>query len=71
MINIELTDQEAQLFLEYQKNRDTFKIMLEAGVFGVRNGQAILSFDPSGTMCDIDIHMKRYKIGKPIIVLSH
>lgn len=69
VVSVELSELEAKRFIEFQKHYDSFSIMLEAGVFGLRNGKAIVGFDEGGTLCDIDFDIKRYKRGKRIIAI--
>lgn len=69
MINIELTPQEAELFMSFRKNQDTFNVLLQAGVFDIRNGKAILNFDSTGNLEEIKFDIMRYKRGKPILVI--
>lgn len=71
---IELTDSDAQRFIEFQKNYDTFSTLQEAGVFNVRNGKATLNFDPKGTLTDVECSVKLYKRGievTPILITLH
>jgi len=58
---IDITDTDALLFLEFQKNYETFTVLNTAGVFNVRNGKAVLNFDANGTLCDIDVNIKTFK----------
>lgn len=69
MINIELTNEEAVLFRKFREHQDTFSVLDQAGVFDIRNGKAVLNFDSSGTLCDIECNLKLYKRGMVIVPL--
>lgn len=68
MINIDLTEEEATLFVEFQEYYETFTALRNSGVFEVRNGTATLNFDAGGTVTDIDCSFKLYKQGMPVLV---
>jgi len=40
---------------------DVLQVMVDAGVFAVKNGQAILSFNQDGTMMTIEIRTNAYR----------
>lgn len=61
MVNIELTDNEAELFKQFRQNEPNFTAMLSCGVFDVKKGQVILSFSAEGKLTDVDIHIKAFK----------
>lgn len=46
---------------------ELFCLLKKAGVFDVRNGQAVLNFDANGTLVEIECKVKTYKAGKDII----
>ena len=50
LVKIELTNEDAVKYREFMKNYDTFNLMLEKGVFNVRNGSVALHFDKNGTL---------------------
>lgn len=52
-ITIILSEEEAKKFVEFQRNYATFMLMLEKGVFTIRNGSAILNFDHLGILQNI------------------
>ena len=52
---IELTEQDAKLFLLFRKHQDEFKILTEAGFFGFKNGCAIIHRDPKGILKNIEV----------------
>lgn len=45
MIKIELSEQDAIRFREFMKNYDAFNLLLERGVFDVKNGSVVMDFD--------------------------
>jgi hypothetical protein len=69
VVQVDLSEIEAKRFLEFQKYYDVFSVMCKAGVFEIKNGQAILNFDSEGTLNDIDFNIKAYKRGKRIIAI--
>lgn len=74
MIDIQLTEEDAQLFLKFREHQSTFAILEEAGVFNVRNGKAVLNFDANGTLCDIECTLKTFKRGidiVPVLITLH
>lgn len=66
-VTLNLTPSDAQMFLEYRKNQDAFQTLVQSGVFNVRNGQAVLSFDHVGSLIQVDFNVIAYKRGKPIV----
>ena len=44
MIAIELNQEEAQLFVEFQKNYKNFEILYKSGIFDLKNGHAEIHF---------------------------
>lgn len=71
MVKFELSDIDSALFLEFQKNYDTFSVLQNSGIFDIRNGLAQINFDGTGTISDIDCNFKLYKRGKPVLVALH
>lgn len=49
-VAVYIADSEAAQFLLFQEHYEPFTIMLESGVFDIRNGSAILHFDNHGTL---------------------
>jgi hypothetical protein len=49
-----LIPEEAKKFLEFQKNYKSFMLLLEKGVFNIRNGAAVINFDSNGQISTID-----------------
>lgn len=64
---IDLSEKEAHLFVQFQKNYNTFVTLHDSGVLNIKNGKAILNFDSNGTLCDIECNIKVYKKGADII----
>jgi len=67
LIDVRMTEYEAQSFIEYQKNHLMFNILKDAGVFNVRNGKAILNFDAGGILTEVKCDVTTYKLGKPVV----
>jgi hypothetical protein len=68
LIKIELSEADAKLFLDFQKNYETFSTLLQAGVFNIKNGNAVVNFDRDGILREISLHTVGYKRGQPFIV---
>ena len=49
-IAVEMTEIEAADFVEYQRNRILFSMLLNAGVFSIKNGNGTLHFDEKGVL---------------------
>lgn len=45
-----LTTEEALLFREYMRHREKIGILIDRGVFDVRNGSVVLDFDKNSTL---------------------
>lgn len=72
LTKIELTSEDALLFRKFMEQRDKYQLLLDNGVFNIRNGQAILNFDNLGNLTQIDINVLMYKKGYPrIVILSN
>jgi hypothetical protein len=52
-VKIILSEEDAKRWIEYQKNYNTFVLMLERGVFDIKNGSALLNFDNQGILQNI------------------
>lgn len=44
-VNVELTEEEAALFVLFRQHQDFFLLLLKEGVFDVRNGKVVLHFN--------------------------
>ncbi len=49
-IAIYVPDEEARKFLQFQEHYDEFCLLLESGVFDVRNGSVTLHMDKQGAI---------------------
>jgi hypothetical protein len=49
-IAVFIPDEEASKFLLFQQYFNPFTVMLDSGVFTIRNGSAILHFDSQGEL---------------------
>lgn len=49
-VTILLPEEEAKMFLLFQEHYDTFRLMLERGVFDQKNAAVTLHFDNAGTL---------------------
>lgn len=49
-IAVYIPDAEATKWLLFQQHYEIFAILLESGVFNVRNGSVALHFDPQGVL---------------------
>ena len=63
MQTLNLSDQDAELFLLFRKYQDMFDVLDKAGVFRVKNGKAVLNFDQNGVLSDIECTQKTFKRG--------
>lgn len=64
MIKIEVTELDANLFAQFRRNQDLFQLLLDRGVFNIKNGKAILNFDHQGTLAEIKLSTITYKRSK-------
>lgn len=55
-ITIFISPQEAMQFRNFQKHHDLFLLLVNKGVFDIRNGSAVLHFDNNGIIQKIDRH---------------
>lgn len=61
MQTIELKDHEAKTFLAFRENQIFFEELIKAGVHNLKNGNAVLSFDPVGKLSKIRVEQVVYK----------
>lgn len=52
-ITIFLTENDAVRFKEFQQNYDNFMLLINKGVFEIKNGSAVLNFDSNGKITTI------------------
>ncbi|MAH46484.1 hypothetical protein CMI37_11670 [Candidatus Pacearchaeota archaeon] len=58
-------------FEDVEKYRRMIHTLFEQGVFGVRNGSAVLNFGPQGNLNSIEINLKKWRRGdKPVPVAA-
>ena len=67
MVTLEFTPEEAAMFLRYKEREELFTVLEASGVFNIRNGKAILNFNPEGTLTDITGDIKLYQRGIEVI----
>ena len=48
-----MENEDAKKFLLFQQNYDLFSLLVDKGVFSIRNGSATLNFDANGTITTI------------------
>jgi hypothetical protein len=58
---LHLNPTEAELFKLFCQYQDSLKVLIDNGVFQVRKGQVIVSFNGEGVITDVDINVKAYK----------
>lgn len=64
-VTVILTEEEAVSFKNWRQFEKEFKILYDAGVFGVRNGFAAVHFGSVvGEIAAVEIHLRTYKRGK-------
>lgn len=61
MNTVILTDEQAALFILFQKHYDSIGFMMSQGVFDIRQGNATLNFDKNGDLMSIDKHLFSYR----------
>lgn len=65
-IAVYIPDEDANKFLLFQQHFEPFSIMLDSGVFEIKNGSAVLHFDSNGTLQAINradiIYSKRHQL---------
>jgi hypothetical protein len=49
-VAVYIADEEATQFLLFQQHYEPFTILVDSGVFDIRNGSAILHFDNQGIL---------------------
>lgn len=59
-ITVELTDEQAALFILFQKNYHTIAFMIANGVFDIPIGEAILKFSRGGKLVAVEKHVVAY-----------
>ncbi len=59
-IMVWLTEEQAALFILFQGHFDSIGLMMQAGVFDIEGGAAILNFDGSGALKSIKKEIYTY-----------
>lgn len=57
---IELTPEDCEMFLIFQKNYPAIQFMIRSGVFEIKQGNAILSFTETGTLKSVKRELFTY-----------
>ena len=63
MINIQLSNKEAELFKKFRQHQDDIEVLIEYGVFDFKGGQAIIHRDKDGQVRRIEIKKITYYLG--------
>ena len=53
-------------FEDTERYRAMIHTLFQSGVFGIRNGKAILNFDNEGALAEIELQVKRWRRDKPM-----
>lgn len=64
MTQVELTDEDAELFKSFREHQEHYKIMLDAGIFAFKGGSVVIHYNPTGLIMKIErnaIPYIRYK----------
>lgn len=61
MTIVEMTDEDARLFLLFRQHQGRFKLLLDRGVFDIKSGQATISFKPTGDIGTIVVQALVYR----------
>jgi|TARA_Y100000034_G_scaffold33382_1_gene40929 hypothetical protein len=68
-INIKL---EGVSFQHTERLRKIIHTLISQGVFNIKNGNAVLSFDDEGSLAAIELNIKKWKKGKePPLLQDH
>lgn len=55
-ISVDLTEDEAKLFLQFRKFQDVFNNMTISGVFDLKGSSATLHFDENGELRKVEVY---------------
>ena len=61
-INVELTTDDAELFMKFRKYQHLFDLLIQNDVFSIKNGKAVLNFDSKGNLRLISTDVIVYKL---------
>lgn len=65
-MTIELTDEDAKLFVLFRKHQDLIQTLLDARIQGVKGGQAILHFNPDGKLMEVELKVISFRGGRVV-----
>lgn len=60
-INVEMTDDDAQLFVWLQQHHDKIDVLRQSGALDTRNGSIVLHFDALGTLMQVESNKIEFK----------
>lgn len=60
-VTIELTVKDCALFKLFQEHYEFFRILIDAGLFTIKQGSIDIHFDTHGNIGAIDIHHNTYR----------
>lgn len=64
ILTVELSELQAERFVQFQKYYSEFSILVEAGVFDLKGAQAVIDFKDDGEIQDVVFNkLTRYKAG--------
>ena len=68
-VAVYVADADAAKFILFQQHFEPFSVMLDCGVFDIRNGSAILHFDQNGTLQAVNradvLYSRRHQLSTP------
>lgn len=74
MTLIELSEQDAKLFVLFQQHYEEFALLVDNRVFDVKNGSAELHFNRGGQIVSIDLHAKVFRratlVDSPVVIVK-
>ena len=64
ILTVEMSELQAERFVQFQKYYTEFTILIEAGVFDLKGAQAVIDFKDDGQIQDVKFNnVFRYKLG--------
>lgn len=60
LTKIEITNEDAKLFILFRKHQDEFKILIDAGFFQFKKGCAIIDRNDNGVITGVDIKARTF-----------
>ena len=61
MTTLQLTDEEARLFVLFRQHQEMMQALLSANVFQTKNGQANLHFNHQATLMQVEVHTVAFR----------